>query len=61
MQTSVGFLLTLITIHLMPVLVAEIGWGPAFASLALGPLFGVISMAKLRAHPDAVKLAGGRR
>ncbi len=61
MQTSVGFLLTLFTIHMMPVLVDAAGWGPAFAVLAAGPLFGVISMAKLRAHPDALKLAGGRR
>ena len=33
------------------------GWRYAFAPLALGPLFGVVAMARLRAHPDAVKLA----
>ncbi len=60
-QTCSGFLLTLITIHLMPVLVAGAGWPVAFAVLALGPLFGVWSMARLRAHPDSLKLAGGRR
>jgi len=60
-QTSAGFLLTLITIHLMPYAVDWLGWRYAFAALALGPLFGVISMGRLRAHPDAVKLAGGRR
>jgi MFS family permease len=61
MQTSVGFLLTLFTIHLMPVLVDTAGWGLAFAILAAGPVFGVISMAKLRRHPDAAKLANGNR
>jgi len=61
MQTSVGFLLTLFTIHLMPVLVDTAGWGVAFAILAAGPVFGVISMAKLRRHPDAAKLANGNR
>ena len=53
MQTSMGFLLTLLTIHLMPVLVDAAGWGIAFAVLALGLAFGVWSMAKLRHHPDA--------
>ncbi len=60
-QTCSGFLLTLITIHLMPLFVEAVGWQFAFAPLALGPLFGVWAMARLRRHPDAVKLAGGRR
>ena len=60
-QTCSGFLLTLITIHLMPVFVDAFGWHLAFAPLALGPLFGVWAMAQLRRHPDARKLAGGRR
>jgi len=61
MQTSLGFLLTLLTIHLIPPLVAAAGWSYAFAMLAAGPVVGVIAMARLRGHPDAVKLAGGRR
>lgn len=60
-QTCVGFLLTLITIRLMPVFVDSVGWRYAFAPLALGPLFGVWAMARLRRHPDAARLAGGRR
>ena len=60
-QTCSGFLLTLITIHLMPLLVAQTGWGVAFAILALGPIFGVWSMGRLRRHPDSLKLADGRR
>ena len=61
MQTSVGFLLTLITIHMMPIFVEMAGWGLAFALLAPGPFLGVWAMARLRRHPDALKLAGGNR
>ena len=60
-QTSMGFLLTLITIHLVPLLVDTFGWSYAFAFLAIGPYVGVLAMWRLRRHPDAVKLAGGRR
>jgi len=61
LQTALGFTLTLITIHLMPLAVELLGWRYAFVPLAVGPFFGVWVMARLRAHPDAVKLAGGRR
>ncbi len=60
-QTSVGFLLTLGTIHLMPYVVDWAGWHYAFAVLAIGPFLGTLSMARLRTRPEAVKLAGGRR
>ncbi len=30
-------------------------------SMAPGPIFGVWAMARLRAHPDALRLAGGMR
>ena len=60
-QTCAGFLLTLITIHLMPLFIDAVGWRFAFVPLALGPVFGVWAMVRLRFHPDAVKLAGGHR
>ena len=60
-QTCAGFILTLITIHLMPLFVDAVGWSLAFAPLALGPLFGVLAMARLRRRPEAIKLAAGRR
>jgi hypothetical protein len=36
-------------------------WRYAFAFLAAGPVFGVISMLRLRGLPEAVKIAQGRR
>ena len=60
-QTAMGFTLTLVTIHLMPVWVEAIGWRHAFLPLAIGPAVGVWAMARLRRHPRAVALAGGRR
>jgi len=61
LQTALGFTLTLATIHLMPPLVAALGWRYAFVPLALGPAVGVWAMARLRAHPRSAALAGGRR
>jgi MFS family permease len=60
-QTCAGFLLTMLTIHLVPFLVDRIGWSNAFVFLAAGPVFGIYAMARLRARPEAEKLAGGRR
>jgi hypothetical protein len=60
-QTAIGFLLTTITIQLVPIFVAIVGWQWAFAPLALGPLLGTLSMLKLRGSPEATRLAGGRR
>ena len=60
-QTCAGFILTLITIHLMPLLVDAVGWGWAFAPLAIGPFLGVWAMGRLRSHPDSARLAAGRR
>jgi MFS family permease len=60
-QTSIGFLLTLLPIRLVPVLVDWSGWTLAFAVLALGPALGTWSMLKLRGLPEAKKMAMGRR
>jgi MFS family permease len=61
LQTCLGFLLTLASIHLIPLLVTRVGWRYAFAALAPGPAFGIYSMLKLRGLPEAVKIAHGRR
>ncbi len=60
-QTSCGFLLTMASIQLIPKLVERIGWRYAFAPLALGPLFGVVSMLRLRSLPEAARIADGKK
>lgn len=61
LQTSVGFMLTLLTIHAIPHFVDWLGWRYAFAPLAIGPALGLVAMLRLRAMPESRKLAGGRR
>ncbi len=60
LQTSLGFLLTLVTIRLVPEIEERTGWGWAFAFLAIGPAAGIAAMAALRRSPSAKNLAGGR-
>ena len=60
-QTCLGFLLTTISIELIPRVESVIGWRYAFAILAPGPIFGVISMLRLRSLPEAQKIAHGHR
>src|SRR5205807_9042490 len=60
-QTSLGFLLTTISIELIPRVERNVGWRYAFAFLAPGPLFGVIAMLRLRALPEAEKIAQGKK
>lgn len=40
-QTSLGFLLTMVSIQLVPPVQQIVGWRWAFAMLALGPVFGI--------------------
>lgn len=61
MQTSMGFLLTTVTISFLPVAASAMGWRWAMSVLAVGPAFGVWAMMKLRRRPEAIRLAGGRR
>ena len=49
LQTSIGFLLTTITIQLVPIVVAAVGWRFAFPMLALGPAIGIAAIRRLRA------------
>lgn len=53
-QTAVGFLLTVATIHLVPVAAGLVGWRYAFWLLAPGPVIGAIAMAALPGFPKSI-------
>lgn len=61
LQTSMGFLLTLVTIRLIPTIERIVGWEWTFALLAIGPAVGVWAMTVLRRSPATAQLAGGNR
>ena len=44
LQTSVGFLLTIVTIQLVPVLANQVGWRWALVILTFGPMAGLVSL-----------------
>src|SRR5579884_1004913 len=61
LQTSLGFLLTGVTIYLVPWAASRIGWRWSMSGLALGPAAGVAAMLALRRRREAWAMAGGRR
>ena len=53
LQTSAGFLLTMVTIQAVPAMVEVVEWRWAFAFLALGPVVGIMSILRLvRVQPS---------
>ena len=60
-QTSLGFLLTLVTLRAVPPLVDALGWAGTFPFLALGPAVGLWSMLRLRGLPEATRMVSGNR
>jgi MFS family permease len=60
LQTCMGFLLTCLTIYLLPTVAGAMGWRWSMAVLAIGPALGVWAMLVLRRRPEAARLAGGR-
>ncbi len=51
LQTSLGFLLSVVTIQLVPELVAAFGWPWAFPILALGPAAGIVAIRRMTTQP----------
>ena len=47
LQTASGFLLTMLTIHLVPGWAERWGWDVAYLPLALGPAVGIVAMSRL--------------
>ncbi len=46
-QNGIGFAVTVVSIQILPLVAARVGWRWAFVCLALGPAFGAWFMAKL--------------
>jgi MFS family permease len=46
-QMAIGFLITVVSINLLPIVQNIIGWNLVFILLSIGPVLGVISMIKL--------------
>jgi MFS family permease len=60
LQTCMGFLLTLGSIRLIPVVVETVSWDLAFALLAIGPAVGIGSMWRLKNSTFAARIGGER-
>lgn len=48
-QTALGFALTFFTVQITPVAADMFGWPIILAAMAIGPLFGIVAMMRLRA------------
>ena len=51
LQTCLGFLLTIVTIRLVPVWANSLGWERAYMPLAIGPALGIVAMWRLWRSP----------
>jgi sugar phosphate permease len=60
LQTALGFMLTLITISLVPLIADRSSWQWAFLILVPGPVIGTMAMVRLKHSPWSAKIAGGR-
>ncbi|SOC41007.1 MFS transporter [Ureibacillus acetophenoni] len=49
-QMCVGFLLTIISINLVPILQRLVGWEWVFSFLAVGPILGIVFMVKYKGY-----------
>ncbi len=59
LQTALGFLLTTISIRVIALIAARLGWGVAAAALSIGPALGIIAMLRLeRAVETSERPAG---
>jgi MFS family permease len=61
-QTAIGFLLTIVTIQLIPLIAAAAGWRYAFLALAAGPLTALAALTsldrKMRPNEPATTITG---
>ena len=53
LQTCAGFLLTMVSMQLLPLLAASYGWQWVFVLLVPGPVLGAMAMRRMPAAPSA--------
>jgi MFS family permease len=60
-QTAIGFLLTIVTIQLIPLIAAAVGWRFAFLALTAGPAAALLAMTtfgrRMRRNMHAIRIA----
>jgi MFS family permease len=49
-QMCIGFLITIFSINLIPIIQRFVGWEWVFACLAIGPILGIVSMVQYKRH-----------
>ncbi|MFC1730988.1 MFS transporter [candidate division KSB1 bacterium] len=58
LQTCMGFLITMVSIRFIPAAVELLTWRWAFMVLAVGPIFGIVSMYRLKSLAGAGEIRG---
>ena len=61
LQLGLGFLLTVVSIRLTPMVAGLIGWRWSLLVLVPGPVVGIGAMLLLRRRAEAIQIAGGLR
>jgi MFS family permease len=60
LQTALGFMLTLVTISVVPLIADRSSWQWAFLILVPGPVVGTLAMVRLKHSEWASQIAGGK-
>lgn len=60
-QSVLGYGTTIVSVFLFGVVADRVSWTAAFVMLGVGAMLGPIAMLRLRAMPEAEKMAGGKR
>ncbi|MCY0902768.1 MAG: MFS transporter [Firmicutes bacterium] len=59
-QMAIGFLVTTVSIYLIPPLQQAVGWQHAFMILCIGPFIGIIAMGRLRTYERRHPVSKGK-
>jgi MFS family permease len=57
LQFAIGYIFTIPTIYIVPLIKESMGWGWAWSSLSVGPMLSIVAIYCLRKAPEAIALA----